>query len=231
MANQQNQYKFLIQNYSGNQVIRDMSKKIIVKPLRHRKILIGLLAATSITFAFLWYIGVINDNFRVVTPEKCYRSGQMSYKEIRQTVSTYGIRTMINLKGIENEPWYTEEIKAAKDSGIRHVDIDLNPWKLPPPQELAKLLEAFQKDLYPIWIHCQAGSDRTGLACVIYRVVQEGVPLDKALNDQLTWRYGHWAYGNARPMDTFFELYRQTGRGKDLASWILQDYPLIYVEQ
>jgi protein tyrosine/serine phosphatase len=138
---------------------------------------------------------------------------------------------MINLKGVEKKPWYLDEIKAAEDMGIVHVDIGLNPWRLPPPKELVKLLDAFKTEPYPIWIHCQAGSDRTGLACVLYRVVQEHASLDEAIKDQLTWRYGHWAYGNARAMDTFFELYRQTGKTRDLVRWIMDDYPAIYAER
>jgi len=179
----------------------------------------------------LWYVGVLNDNFRTVTPGKCYRSGQMSYGKIRETVTAYGIRTLINLKGKKNERWYFDEMKAVNDTGIHHIDIDLNPWMLPPPQEVVKLLDALKKEPYPILIHCQAGSDRTGLACVLYRMVVEHIPLESALAEQLTWRYGHWAYGNARAMDLFFEFYRQTGGSKDIVRWIREDYPSIYAEQ
>jgi len=201
------------------------------KPLRRRKVLFIPIGVLFLTFVFLWYIGAINDNFRIVTPGKLYRSGQMSYGEICDTVSAYGVRTLINLQGEKKEKWYFDEIKAVRDLGIRHIDIDLNPWRLPPPTEIVKLLDALSNEPRPILIHCWAGSDRTGLACVLYRVVIEHMPLDAALNEQLTWRYGHWAYGNARAMDHFFELYRQTRNGKDLARWIREDYSVVYTGQ
>jgi protein tyrosine/serine phosphatase len=77
-------------------------------------------------------------------------------------------------------------------------------------------------------IHCKGGADRSGLASVIYRVVIEKAPFDSALNDQLSWRYGHFPVGEVRSMDDFFNLYLNNGKGKDLERWIHEDYPSLY---
>jgi protein tyrosine phosphatase (PTP) superfamily phosphohydrolase (DUF442 family) len=152
----------------------------------------------------------------------------MTEQDIRATVSAYGIKTIINLCREKREPWYSGEVKVAKELGLRHVDIGMNASQLPPPEKLAALLRVFAEGPYPILIHCWAGADRTGLACAIYRVVVEHDGFATAVSNNLTWRYGHFASGNARAMDDFFELYRQTGGGKDLAQWIVKDYPRLY---
>ena len=195
---------------------------------RKRMVLIIFGTVTVLSLISLWYVGSIGNNFRVVTLGKCYRSGQMSYKEIYKTISQYEIRTIVNLRGENKEPWYLEEIKAAHEFGVKHVDIKLSPRKLPPPQEISGLLQTLQSGPYPILIHCRRGSDRSGLACAIYRNIIENVPLDVAVREQLTWRYGHISVGSAHAMDEFFDLYQQTNKGKGLARWITEDYPSLY---
>jgi protein tyrosine/serine phosphatase len=195
-----------------------------------KKLLVPLIfgAIAAITLTPLWYIGRLGDNFRVVTSGKCYRSGQMNYKDLCETISRYKIKTIINLRGANKGPWYNEELKAADNYGVEHVDIKLNAKKLPSPMKLSNLLKILHNSPYPILIHCRAGSDRSGLACSIYRNVIEDVPLDIAVKEQLTWRYGHISIGPAHAMDEFFDLYQQTNKGKGLARWITEDYPSLY---
>ena len=104
----------------------------------------------------------------------------------------------------------------------------MNADKLPPPEKMKEMLQVFDDGPFPILIHCRAGADRTGLASTVYRVVVEHDRFAKAVRDNLTWRYGHFANGDAHAMDDFFTLYRRTSQGKDLAEWILEDYPELY---
>jgi len=199
------------------------------KSLRWRFLLaMGAVLAAAIVYG-LYYIGVFTNNFRVVSPGKVYRSAQMTEQDIRATISAQGIRTIINLCGGKREPWYRAEVKVAKELGVRHVDIGISAEKLPPPEKLEALLQVFAEGPYPILIHCRAGADRSGLASTIYRVVVEHDRFAAAVRDNLTWRYGHFAKGDAHAMDDFFTLYRRTGKGKDLAQWIVEDYPELYV--
>ncbi|OHB42556.1 MAG: hypothetical protein A2Y13_04545 [Planctomycetes bacterium GWC2_45_44] len=193
--------------------------------------LIILETITVLILASLWYVGRLGNNFRVVTSGKCYRSGQMSYKEICKAISQYKIRTIVNLTGIHEESWYLEEVKAAHEFGVKHVDIKLSSDKLPSPKEISGLLQALQNGPYPILIHCKVGADRSGLACAIYRNIIENVPLEVAVKEQLTWRYGHIPIGPTHAMDDFFDLYQQTNKGKGLASWIIEDYPSLYANR
>jgi len=195
--------------------------------VRKKRLLLILGIAAVIPMIF-WYVGALGDNFRVVTGGKFYRSGQMDAEDLRRTIITYGIQTVVNLKGASKKDWYLGEKKAVEDCHAQYVIIDLNPWKLPAPQELAKLVWALQNGPYPMLVHCQAGSDRAGLASVLYRMIVEHAPLEVAWNEQLTWRYGHFSFGKSRAMDDFFELFRQTGKGKSLEKWIAEDYTSLY---
>jgi protein tyrosine/serine phosphatase len=189
---------------------------------------VSLVLIAAVVLSFLWYIGVLDSNFRVVTPGRFYRSGQMNAQELGETIREYKIRTVINLKGSSKKDWYFAEKQAAEAGRVRYVDVDLNPWKLPPPKELATLVQTYQNGPYPILVHCQAGSDRAGLASTLYRILIERAPLETAWKEQLAWRYGHFSFGKARAMDKFFELYGQSGKGKDLARWIRENYPEDY---
>jgi undecaprenyl-diphosphatase len=104
----------------------------------------------------------------------------------------------------------------------------LSARKLPPPAKLAKLLTVLDTTPYPVLVHCQAGADRTGLVCTLYENIYQHVPIDQAEEQQLTWRDGHFSFGSAHPMNDFFNLYRNTGNGMDLRTWILKRYPAVY---
>ena len=198
---------------------------------RWRFVLAGGAVVAAIISISLWYLGVLNDNFRVVDRGKFYRSGQMSPRELRETVSAYGIRTIVNLRGMSVDPWHSQEVKAVSELGVRYVEIALSATSLPPPERAADLVRAFREGPYPMLIHCKGGADRTGLACAIYEMVVAHHSLDEALRAQLTWQCRHLPIGKWRAMDDFFDLYREMGRGKDLAQWIFDDYPAVYAKQ
>ena len=193
---------------------------------------LAVLAPFSPVLLFgLLHLGLFSDNFRVVTPGKFYRSGQMDGKEIQRVVGALGIRTIVNLRGEGPGRWYPAEVRAARQLGVNYSVIAMSSDDLPEPQKLAALLQVFRLGPYPIWVHCMGGSDRSGLVSAIYRIVVEQAPCKAAMKEQLTWRYGHWGIGDKAAMDDFFRLYLHTGGGKDLARWIVEDYPLHYIEQ
>ena len=69
---------------------------------------------------------------------------------------------------------------------------------------------------------------RTGLACTLYLHLYHNFPLRLAQRSQLTWRYGHWPIKQAKLMDRFLDLYRETGRGLPFREWVAERYPRVY---
>lgn len=149
----------------------------------------------------------LNDNFHVIVAGEAYRSAQPSADQIRAYRDEYHIATIINLRG--NSPgqaWYDAEVSTAKDLGIRHIDFGLSArTRLTPPRSLA-LIALMKRVPKPVLIHCQAGSDRTGLASALYlaAVTKAG---EKQSEAQLSIRFGHIAIPilGAYEMDQSFE--------------------------
>lgn len=196
---------------------------------RRRRVLVALFALVACLLLFLWYIGVLGGNVRTVVPGRVYRSAQLTGGTLRDVLEKDRIRTVINLRGgTTRDAWYRSELAECESLGVRHVDIPMSAIHLPPPEELHRLLAAFDQMPYPILFHCQGGSDRSGLTGTIYLNIYRHVPLDQAETGQLTWRYGHFRWSRTGAMDKFFTMYRQTSGGLDLRAWIETRYPALY---
>jgi hypothetical protein len=199
-----------------------------INPIALRFIFSGT-AFIAFVLLFLCYIGVFGGNVHTVEPGKLYRSAQLSGTNLETVLDDDHIATEINLRGGNmDKDWYRSEIDLCQKHGTKHYDITLSARKLPPPTQLAKILNVMDNAPYPMLVHCQAGADRTGLVCTIYENIYEHVPLDKAETDQLTWRHGHFWFGSTHAMNDFFNLYRTTSYGMDLRDWILKRYPTVY---
>lgn len=189
-------------------------------------------SVVALIFAFLYYTGMFNGNVRTVQPGELYRSGQLRRLQLKNVLEANYIKSVINLRGYSTtNADLNDERSFCKVMGIKHVDINMSACRLPEPNELQKLIKAFDTLPRPILVHCRAGSDRAGLASTLYMHIYENMPLDKAQSSQLTWRYGHISFGQAHAIDDFFSLYRKNSEGLSIRKWISQKYPSVYLEQ
>jgi protein tyrosine phosphatase (PTP) superfamily phosphohydrolase (DUF442 family) len=208
------------------------SLKAAPRHLRNRRITAAGVITLTAVLSLLRYVGVFGGNIHAVVAGQVYRSAQLSGSDLQNLLDTRAIRTVVNLRGPrQGDPAYHEEVSICRNKGIRHTDIRLSAVRLPPPAELKRLLAEFSEAPRPLLVHCAGGSDRSGLASVIFLVTQVHIPLDEALAKELTWRYGHLSFGRAHAMDDFFNLYRRSAADLDLASWIKVRYPQLYAQQ
>src|SRR5437660_297457 len=96
----------------------------------------SLLGLGIVSLAFCWYIGVLDENFRTVDPDKCYRSGQVTPDSIQRHAKEQHIRSVLNLRGHSRSDWYSKELEACQSNGVEHFDVKLDPNYLPPPENL-----------------------------------------------------------------------------------------------
>jgi len=179
-----------------------------------------------------YYIGFLGDNFRVVSPGKCYRSAQLSPCELDEYIRKYGIKSVVSVRGkSDRKPWSRDEADICKKNGCEFYGYPLQSGRMTSPKPLLELIERLETGPYPMLIHCRQGADRTGLASVFYRTLVEKQTVDSALPEQLTWRYAHINWGNAACIDEFFELYRTTNQGRDLKTWLRESYPQLYLQR
>src|SRR6185369_17020498 len=82
----------------------------------------------------------------------------------------------------------------------------LSAKRHPPPSEIRRLIEVFDRTEYPVILHCARGSDRTGLASAVavLLLTDGGLP---AARRQMWPRYGHLNAGRTALLDLFFDYY------------------------
>lgn len=132
----------------------------------------------------------LTGNFHEVLPGQLYRSAQPTPAALAEYNGRYGIRTVINLRGSSDAEWYRDEVATSRKLGLTHIDFRMSankPLSVKRTHELAAILRDAPK---PVLIHCQSGSDRTGLASVIYLQQVAGVAQETA-EKQLSILFGH----------------------------------------
>ncbi len=147
----------------------------------------AILVATGLYLANLQWTG----NFHTVIAGDLYRSAQPSGADITRYAKDYGIRTVVNLRGEKPDAaWYRDEVKAAQDAGLNHINFPMTASKELTPAEAENLIAILRDAPKPILLHCRSGADRTGLVSVIYLQQIAGIDEEEA-ERQLSIRYGH----------------------------------------
>lgn len=179
--------------------------------LRRRRTLAGS-AARGMATGLLICLAVFllnmfaGPNLHVVVPGAIYRSSQVSEDRLDKLVRKLGIRTVINLRGNSDGPWYPEECRATSRLGLSQEDISFSANHLPPVLSIRRLIELIDRSEPPILFHCFRGVDRTGLAVTIALLIKTDTPLPEARRS-LGLRYLHLPFARTGHLDRFFEFY------------------------
>ena len=128
-------------------------------------------------------------NFHEVDPGKFYRSAQLTGDEFSEAIRDYGIKTIINLRGASpGEGWYDDEVRAAREQGVAHLNFGFSTKQVPHRTSLLPLLEALHTVRRPILVHCRSGADRTSEVSAVYAMLYMGQTKEQAMR-QLNLRY------------------------------------------
>jgi len=152
------------------------------------------------------FTNLVRFNFHRVS-EEAFRSSQPTMWQLRRMVRKHGIKTIINLKGPNQDSayWAFEREQCAK-LGVRLVDVSIASRSLPSHERIKRASTVFDSVEYPIWMHCKAGADRAGIYSTLYQHFRLGVPIEQT--DQLRlWPYGHIKRSKAGMADFFFDQY------------------------
>jgi protein tyrosine/serine phosphatase len=176
-----------------------------------RRIILGTgLAAAFGLVAMTGYLGYQQSvgNFHTVVDGEVYRSGQMTPVALAEVQGTYGIRSILNLRGAyPGEAWYDAEVAEAARLGIAHVDFEMNASIQLSDPDAGQLIALMREMPKPLLVHCRHGSDRTGLAMSLYMAAIGGSD-DATAEGQLSLWYGHFSVpmlSDAWPMDESWE--------------------------
>jgi protein tyrosine/serine phosphatase len=148
-------------------------------------------------------VSATDGNFHSVEDGVLYRSAQLGGTAFRDRIKEYGIRTIVKLRGENSQMgWYVDELKASESLGVAHIDFAISAVRDLTDTQLDKLAAILRDAPRPILVHCQSGSDRTGLASAIFeRVIAKKSASEAAY--QLSFRSGHfpWLGNRTAAMD------------------------------
>jgi protein tyrosine/serine phosphatase len=133
-------------------------------------------------------------NVHVIEDDTLYRSAQLNAEKLAGMIAAYGIKSVINLRG-ENRGlwWYDNEMEVTAMYGVLHFDIRMTALRGTDDATVTQLMETMRTAPRPMLIHCESGSDRTGLASALYERFVKERPAEVA-GRQISFRYGHFPW-------------------------------------
>lgn len=187
-----------------------ISRKLI------RRILIGLSFVALVAWGYRNSVFRPAKNFHELDPGKFYRSAQLAKDEFEDLVKTYGIKTVINLRGSQpGEWWFDDEKSELERLHVRMENIGFSTEQLQTREDWLRYSELLKTAERPILVHCRSGADRTGEASAVYQIDYMGKSREEAL-DQLSIHYLHMM-----PFLPAKTLFVENYKGAD---WLLKEY-------
>jgi len=163
---------------------------------RRRLILLGV--ALAVIAPPLAWVGqrIGSGNFGVVQPGVAYRSGQMGPEALARVIRANRIKTVLNLRGPNpKQAWYRDERAAVLAGGATHIDVPLSSCEWMSRAQAAALLDVLETAERPLLVHCQWGSERTGMASAFLELLRPGATLAEA-RAQFSPKYLYLPVGN-----------------------------------
>jgi hypothetical protein len=184
------------------------------------------------TAALITLERITTHNTATVVPGELYRAAQLNDTDLRTEIARFRIKSVINLRGGNlQSAWYRDELTVCRNLQVVHADVSMSAKNLPAPDQVAKLVQDFSILPRPMLIHCNAGSDRTGLAGSIY-LIESKACLPSDATRELSWHFGHFAIYPYFEMNEFIQLFQvENPQRRTLADWVRLDYPGIYTDE
>ena len=125
-------------------------------------------------------------NLHQVTPV-LFRSARLDTSDVAQ-LQALGVKTVISLRS------FHADTQVLEGSGIRAVRIPINTWAIRDRhviETMRSIRSAEQQG--PVLLHCLHGADRTGMMAAMYRMLYQGWPREKAIDELKNGGYGYHA--------------------------------------
>ena len=126
-------------------------------------------------------------NFHIVAPG-LMRGSQPSQDSFRLLKDYCGVKTILNLRSDnENVEW---ERQLVEKLGMDYINIPMNASQKQPAEKIEQCINIMHDALrQPVFVHCQARKDRTGMVCAAYKIKYDNWSLENALFEMLAYGY------------------------------------------
>lgn len=184
---------------STRKTVDDAPQRSIPKLVLPLVLLLGFLSA------IIWYASDGHELFwpkrwGVVAEGAIYRSGEPTLRATRRVVERHGIKTIIDLGAHTQGTWEEDSAQAlAEELGVKRYRFGLIGDATGDPNDYVLALRIMNDPAHqPVWVHCAAGSERTGCLVALHRVINEDWDPEKAYAE--THQYDHGKNPYLKPM-------------------------------
>ncbi len=162
-------------------------------------------------------------NWATVLPGRVYRSNHPTPGQLARAVASFGLRTVVNLRGKAPNPSTALSAAAAGRLGIDHVYMAFESRGAPHRERILRFHAIYRTMKLPALLHCKSGADRAGLAAGLVVLFEGGTAAAAAR--QLSWRYLHVGLAPTGILDAFFRMYAADGEGRrPFLDWVREEY-------
>jgi protein tyrosine phosphatase (PTP) superfamily phosphohydrolase (DUF442 family) len=189
-------------------------------------VVVVLIGLGAVYFAQGVWPNINPKRFSEVEAGAIYRSGMLTPEATRRVVEDNGIRTIIDLgaheRGSRGE---ARANRTAASLGVTRYRLDLYGDATGNPNDyLYALRLALDPANQPVLIHCGAGTERTGAAVALYRMLRKGWTREEAMAEAI--EMGHDPERNPRFSPTLDVLIPAVGRALEAGDWVTGAQPL-----
>jgi protein tyrosine phosphatase (PTP) superfamily phosphohydrolase (DUF442 family) len=176
---------------------------------------IGLAAVAVVVGFVCWRVS--QGNFAIVRPGEVYRSGQLGSGQLERAIRTYGIKTVLNLRGHNpDSAWYPKEVQATIGAGATQIDVAMSSCEWASRAQLREVVAILDTCERPVLIHCWRGGERTGLVSAMSELLRPGIAPVQARR-QFAFAYLYVPFGEGQVMLRHLDQYEGWLRDQGLA--------------
>ena len=145
-------------------------------------------------------------NFHVITPG-ILRGGQPTKEGLTTLKEYFDIKTLLDLRdGKSIVEW---EKRTAEQLGINFISIPMDAGKEQSVEKIEQILNIItDKSRQPIYVHCHAGKDRTGLIFAAYRIKYDHWGIEDAYKEMLGYGFDEAYYQVNRSLRKWYDYTR-----------------------
>jgi protein tyrosine/serine phosphatase len=112
-----------------------------------------------------------------------YRGAQPSARGMAE-LKAMGVKTVVNLRSLHSD---ADDLAG---TGLKQGRLHMKPWHAEDEDIICFLKLATNTNNLPVFVHCQRGADRTGMACAMYRIAVCGWTKEAAIQEMKEGGFG-----------------------------------------
>ena len=141
--------------------------------------------------------------FHPVISHEVYRSAQPSPAALERWIRELGLRTVINLRGERDNPWFKAEHAVAEAHTVDFYSLQLSSGSMPHRKALQQLVYHLDTARRPLLLHCAKGIERSGIASAVAVLLAGGDVMEARKQFSLNYGFVPVLYDHPKMLDDY----------------------------